>query len=327
MKVFYRYFHQKKPLHLQGEDEDRYSSGTVGIPEFGTNFVREMLETIKPNSYADIIKVSGLSHGTGVWLGNAHSLVTGESKYYDGKLPFKEVIGCRDDIMIYLLDKNLPAFDAFSIMESVRKGRGVSVASEELMVANEVPQWYIESCKEIKYMFPKAHATAYVIMALRIGWFKVHRPIYYYAVYFSKRAKAFHVETFVNGKNAIRNMIKEIEGKDDRKNKEVDLLDELKIALEMVLRGYSFKQININISQATDFVISEDKKSLYLPFSSLDALGESVAKTVIEARNMMPFTSIEDVEKRTKLNKTQMAKLKVLGAFGDLPEKEVNSLL
>ena len=313
-------FSGKEALNLQGDDGDRLSSGTIGVPEFGTNFVREMLETIKPKTYGEVLKVSGLSHGTDVWLGNASVLVLGESKLYNGKLPFKEVIGCRDDIMIYLLSKNLPAFDAFNIMERVRKGKGLSPENEKLMREFDVPEWYIESCKLIKYLFPKAHATAYVIMALRIAWFKVYRPIYYYSVYFSKRAKAFDCETFVGGRNAIRNMISLIEKKDERKNKEEDLLDELKIALEMVLRGFSFKQIDINISEASDFVISNDKKSLYLPFSALDSLGEAAARTVVEARKVMPFTSVEDVEKRTKLNKTQIAKLKSLHAFGDLPE-------
>ena len=320
-------FSGKEALNLQGEDGDRLSSGTIGVPEFGTNFVREMLESIKPKSFGEVLKVSGLSHGTDVWLGNASTLVLGENKLYDGKLPFKEVIGCRDDIMIYLLSKKLPAFDAFSIMERVRKGKGLSPENEKLMREFGVPEWYIESCKLIKYLFPKAHATAYVIMALRIAWFKIYHPIYYYSVYFSKRAKAFDCETFVGGKNAIRNMISLIENKDVRKNKEDDLLDELKIALEMVLRGYSFKQIDINISDATDFVISSDKKSLYLPFGALDSLGETAAKTVVEARKVKPFTSIEDVEKRTKLNKTQIAKLKSLHAFNDLPEKENHSLI
>ncbi len=320
-------FSSKEVLHLKGDDGDRHISGTVGVPEFGTNFVREMLDTIKPKTYADIIKVSGLAHGTNVWLDNAYNLVTGTSGSVEGKIPFKEVIGCRDDIMIFLLKYNLPSFDAFSIMEAVRKGKGLTAENEKLMQEYKIPNWFIDSCKKIKYLFPKAHATAYVIMALRIGWFKVHRPIYYYAVYFSKRAKAFDVETFVSGKNGIRNLINEIENKDDRKNKEEDLLDELKIALEMVLRGYTFKQIDINVSEAVDFVISSDKKSLYLPFSALDALGEAAAKTVVDARNVRPFTSIEDIEKRTKLNKTQMTKLKVLGAFGDLPEKEIHRLV
>ena len=320
-------FSSKEALNLKGDDGDRLSSGTIGVPEFGTNFVREMLEAIKPKSFGEVLKVSGLSHGTDVWLGNASVLVQGESKLYNGKLPFKEVIGCRDDIMIYLLNKNLPAFDAFSIMERVRKGKGLSPENEALMREHDVPEWYIESCKMIKYLFPKAHATAYVMMALRIAWFKVYHPIYYYAVYFSKRAKAFDCETFVEGRNAIRNMINSIEKKDDKKNKEIDLLDELKIALEMVLRGFTFKQIDINKSDATNFVISDDKKSLYLPFAALDSLGAAAATTVIEARNVMPFTSIQDVERRTKLNKTQVAKLKVLGAFGNLPEKDVHTLL
>lgn len=318
-------FSSKKALKINGDDMDRFSSGTKGIPEFGTNFVRGMLETIKPKCYADIIKVSGLSHGTDVWNRNAEELFTGSNPNYP-KVEFSEVIGCRDDIMAYLLDKNLPAHDAFTIMEGVRKGRGLKPEQEALMIKYGVPDWYIYSCKRIQYMFPKAHATAYVIMALRIGWFKVHRPIYYYAAFFSKRAKEFDPEILASGRNAIRNKITELEGKIAKKeeltNKENDLLGVLYIALEMVLRGYSFKQINIKKSLATDFVICEDKKSLYLPFISVDSLGEAVAKSIIEARDKHEFTSKTDFEYRTSVNKKQYARLKTLGVLDELPDSD-----
>ena len=284
-----------------------------------------MLETIKPKSYEDIIKVSGLSHGTDVWNRNAEELVTGSNPLYP-KVEFKEVIGCRDDIMLYLLEKNLPAHDAFTIMEGVRKGKGLKPEQEALMIKYNVPDWYIYSCKRIKYMFPKAHATAYVIMALRIGWFKVHRPIYYYAAFFSKRAKEFDPEILANGRNAIRNKITEFETKLSKKeeltNKETDLLGVLYIALEMVLRGYYFRQIDIEKSEATDFVIADDKKSLYLPFISVDSLGDAVAKSIIEARNKHQFTSKADFEYRTSVNKKQYARLKTLGVLDNLPEND-----
>ena len=321
-------FSSKDALKIKGDDLDTLSSGTIGMPEFGTRFVRGMLETIKPNSYNDIIKVSGLSHGTDVWAGNAEALVKG---LIDGfpKVEFKDVIGCRDDIMIYLIAKGVPAADSFKIMESVRKGRGITKDQENLMIQNNVPDWFVWTCKKIKYLFPKAHATAYVIMALRIGWFKVHRPIYYYAVYFSVRAKEYDAEIFALGKNAIRNKIQEIEKKiqnHDVTNKEENLLDELRIALEMVLRGYTFKQIDINKSLATDFVISDDRMSLYLPFVTIPSLGEAVAKSIVEARETRPFSSKKDVERRTSINKTQFAKLQLLGVFDELPDDDETTL-
>ena len=319
-------FSSKKALQLQGNDGDILSSGTIGLPENGTDFVRGMLETIKPSTVSDIIKVSGLSHGTNVWQGNAEDLFKGSIEGYP-KIPFSDVIACRDDIMLDLMKYNLPAHEAFAIMEGVRKGKGLKTSQEELMRSCGVPDWYIYSCKKIEYMFPKAHATAYVIMALRIGWFKVHRPIYYYAAYFSKRAKRLDAEVFANGKNAIRNRINEIETMIKNKSKDLtdkdrDLLTELHIALEMVLRGYSFRQIDVEKSEAVDFALAEDKKSLYLPFVAIDSLGETVAKSIVDARNERSFSSKKDFESRTNINKTQYAKLHTLGVFDNLCEDD-----
>lgn len=326
-------FSSKKALELNGDDLDTLSSGTIGVPEFGTQFVRGMLETIRPNSISQIIKVSGLSHGTDVWMKNAEDLVKGVNPNYP-KVLFNQVIGCRDDIMIYLMSCGVPAADSFNIMEVVRKsgakGKTISVEQEELMVKYHVPDWYIDSCKKAKYLFPKAHATAYVIMALRIAWFKVNRPIYYYAAYFSIRAKELDPEAFAMGKNALSNRINEIEKKikehKDVTNKEVDLLDELKIALEMVLRGYRFRQIDVNISAAKEFIIAEDGKSLYLPFVAVASLGETVAQSIVEARNQRPFSSKKDFELRTSINKTQFANLIKLEAFGDLVDDDTKLL-
>lgn len=318
-------FSSKTALKIDGDDLDKLSSGTIGIPEFGTNFVRGMLETIKPNKYTDIIKISGLSHGTDVWAKNAEDLFRGTIPEFE-KISFDDVIGCRDDIMLDLLKYDLPAHDAFVIMEAVRKGKGLKPEQEQLMLSHGVPKWYIYSCKKIQYMFPKAHATAYVIMALRIGWFKVHRPIYYYAAYFSIRAKELDAEVFASGKNAIKNKINEIEQKIKNKtpvtNKELDLLDELHLALEMVLRGYKFRQIDVSKSDATSFVIAEDHESIYLPFVAIESLGQAVADSIVEARNSHEFTSKSDFELRTKVNKTQFARLKVLGVLDNLPDAD-----
>ncbi len=322
-------FSSKEALNLMGDDNDELKSGTIGMPEFGTRFVRDLLNDVEPKTVSDILKVSGLSHGTDVWLGNARDLVFALSMTEE-PIPFNKVIGCRDDIMVDLMYYGLEDSDAFSIMEHVRKGKGLTTAEKELMNQHNVPEWYQLSCQKIKYMFPKAHATAYVIMALRIGWFKVHRPIYYYAAYFSCRASAFDVEVLASGKNAIRNRINEINEKIMTKTastKEIDLVDELQIALEMHLRGYSIRQVDIEKSAAHDFVISEDKKSLYLPFSAVDALGAAAAESVVDARNERPFTSKKDVEKRTKLNKTTFNKLLRLGVLDSLNDEENNSLL
>lgn len=322
-------FSSKDALGLKGEEVDTLSSGTRGIPEFGTNFVRDILNDIQPKTFADLVRVSGLSHGTDVWLGNARDLLFALSMTTE-PIPANKVIGCRDDIMTDLIAYGLNDSDAFSIMEHVRKGKGLTTQEKEIMNEHNVPDWYQSSCQKIKYMFPKAHATAYVIMALRIAWFKVFRPIYYYAAYFSCRASAFDAEVLAGGKNAIRNKINEINEKIAAKtasNKEKDLVNELHIALEMYLRGYSILQVDIQKSDATTFILSDDKKALILPFSTIDNLGDAAAYSVIEARNEHPFESKKDVERRTKLNKTTFNRLLRLGALDSLPDDDMKSLL
>ena len=324
-------FSSKAPLGLDDDDIDLLPSGTIGIPEFGTDTTRRMLETIKPKTYDDIIKVSGLSHGTDVWFGNAEDLVLGKvAELNNIQVPFDDVICCRDDIMIFLIKNGVDASSSFKIMEKVRKGNGLTKDDIDLMHEKNIPEWFIWTCNKIKYLFPKAHATAYVIMALRIAWFKIYHAIYYYSVYFTVRCKEFDVEVFAAGRNAIKNRIQEIQDKikkkEDVKDKELNLLDELYIAQEMVLRGYRFEMIDINKSDAVSFVITDDKKGLYLPFVALDALGVSVANSIIEERNKRPFSSRKDLENRTKLNKTQITKLISLGVLDCLPEEDDNAL-
>ena len=322
-------FSSKDALNLMGEDNDELRSGTIGIPEFGTDYVRGLLNDIMPKRVSDVIKVSGISHGTGIWLGNGRDLLYGINITKD-PIPFDKIIACRDDIMVDLIGYGLDDMDAFSIMEHVRKGKGLNASERDLMTSHDVPEWYQSSCQKIEYMFPKAHATAYVIMALRIGWFKVFRPIYYYAAYFSCRAKEFDVEVLAAGKNAIRNKIAELKQKVASKtatNKDLDLLPELQIALELYLRGFSFKQVDIEKSDSNNFIISDDKKALYLPFSAVDKLGEEAAKSIVDARMEYAFTSKKDVMRRTKLNKTTYNTLLRIGALDTLPDEEVNSLL
>ena len=298
--------------------------GTTGLPEFGTQLTKRMLVDIRPSTISDLLKVSGLSHGTDVWEGNSRDLLLGLK---DGvsPIPFKELIGCRDDIMVYLMSRGLSSKISFQIMESVRKGKGLSASQEKEMIKHQIPKWYIDSCKMIKYMFPKAHATAYVIMALRIAWFKVHKPLYYYAAYFSRRANAFDIVALVGGERAINKRLLELKDKQERKtatNKDIDTFQALLLALEMVARGFSFKQINIKTSDWRDFLVDKESNSLLIPFSAMDSLGASTAQSVVEAREQEAFTSKRDVITRTKINATVFEKLDALGVFKDLPDDD-----
>ncbi len=298
---------------------------SYGVPEMGTSFVRQMLKAARPNTFADIVKVSGLSHGTDVWLNNAETLVTGKNVKF-GKIPFKEVIGCRDDIMVYLIQNGLKSEVAFEISEFIRKGKAAKDPDtwegyKMVMREHNIPEWYIWSAGQIKYMFPKAHATAYVMMALRIAWFKVHRPIYFYSAYFSKRARDFDLVAMQGGEYTIERRMNEI---DDKGNAATDvekrLYTVLEVALEMVKRGFAFKPIDILRSEARDHVITDHNSALRMPFVALDGLGLKVAESIVNARDEKMFTSREDVRERTVLSSTLFDKLEALGAFGDLPE-------
>ncbi|HLQ97940.1 MAG TPA: PolC-type DNA polymerase III [Candidatus Dormibacteraeota bacterium] len=294
-------------------------TGTLGVPEFGTAFVRQMLEETKPKTFAELVIISGLSHGTDVWLGNAQELIN------DGICGLPDVIGCRDDIMVYLMHQGLEASLAFNIMESVRKGRGLQEEWITEMKKQGVPNWYIESCEKIKYMFPKAHAAAYVLMAVRIAYFKVHHPIFFYAAYFSVRAKDFDLQTMVKGSDALREQIKEINAKgNDASPKEKSLLNVLHIALEMCERGFSFQKVDLYRSDAARFKVDGD--SLIPPFNAVDGLGTNAAYKVVEAREEGEFLSKEDLQKRSKISKTVIEYLDQLGCLEGLPEKNQLSL-
>ncbi|HKM30482.1 MAG TPA: PolC-type DNA polymerase III [Bacilli bacterium] len=294
--------------------------GTTGLPEFGTSLAKAMLKDIRPRTVSDLIKISGLSHGRNVWNGNSKDYFFGMKEGVSA-IPFNDLIGCRDDIMLYLLEKGLPAFFAFSVMEKVRRGNGVSPAEEKEMMKYNVPKWYIDSCKSIKYMFPKAHAAAYTIMALRIAWFKLYRPIHYYAGYFSRRTSAFDIETMVAGYDAIFQKVKDIEERINTKqevsNKEIDVYDTLLLALEMTARGFNFKQIDLIKSDWRDFLIEEN--SLVIPFIAMDSLGENTAKSIVDAREEASFTSIKDLSRRTKLSNTLIERFSRLGIVDNFP--------
>jgi DNA polymerase III subunit alpha, Gram-positive type len=301
------------------EDQIMCKTGTLGIPEFGTRFVRQMLEDTKPTTFSELVQISGLSHGTDVWLGNAQELI------HNKICNLSEVIGCRDDIMVYLIYQGLEPGFAFKIMESVRKGKGLSEEMEEEMRRNEVPEWYIDSCKKIKYMFPKAHAAAYVLMAVRIAYFKVHLPLLYYAAYFTVRAEDFDIEAMSRGSEAIRAKIEEINAKGlEASNKEKNLLTVLELALEMSERGYSFQKIDIYKSEASEFKI--EGNSLIPPFNSIPGLGTNVALSIVKAREEGEFLSKEDLQQRGKVSKTILEYLDNQGCLGSLPEQNQLSL-
>lgn len=311
-------FTSPEPLGVT-EEQINCKTGTLGIPEFGTRFVRQMLEDTKPTTFSELLQISGLSHGTDVWLGNAQELIQ------NNICTLKEVIGCRDDIMVYLIYQGLESSFAFKIMESVRKGKGLTDEMEEEMRKNNVPEWYIDSCKKIKYMFPKAHAAAYVLMAVRIAYFKVHHPLWYYAAYFTVRAEDFDIEAMVKGAAAIRAKIDEINDKGlDASTKEKNLLTVLELALEMTERGFTFKKVDLYRSSATEFII--DGNSLIPPFNAIPGLGTNAAYNIVKAREEGEFLSKEDLQQRGKVSKTILEYLDSQGCLESLPDQNQLSL-
>ena len=290
-------------------------TGGTAIPEFGTSFVRGMLQDTQPDQFDILVRLSGFSHGTDVWLGNAKDLIT------SGTAKVSEAIGCRDDIMIFLIEKGLPPKRAFKIMEAVRKGRGLPEGAEDEMRDAGVPEWYIESCKKIAYLFPKAHAVAYVMMAFRIAWFKVHRPLAFYAAYFSIRAKAFDEAYMCRGMEVCQQKMRQIIAKDKEATAvEQDMLTTLEVCYEFYLRGFTFKRMDIYESEAIMFKMDEMNKALIPPFVSVAGLGETAAISLAEQRQGKTFISIEEVSAACpKVSKTHIEQLKEAGAFGDLP--------
>ena len=301
------------------EEQIMCKTGTLGIPEFGTRFVRQMLEDTKPTTFSELVQISGLSHGTDVWLGNAEVLIQNST------CTLSEVIGCRDDIMVYLIYKGLDPSLAFKIMEFVRKGKGLTDEWIEEMKKHDVPGWYIDSCLKIKYMFPKAHASAYVLMAVRIAYFKVHHALLYYAAYFTVRADDFDIEAMVRGSNAIRSKIEEINQKGlDASTKEKNLLTVLEISLEMCERGFSFNKIDLYRSSAAEFII--DGNSLIPPFNSIPGLGTNAALNIVKSREEGEFLSKEDLQRRAKISKTVLEYLDNHGCLEALPDQNQLSL-
>ena len=303
-------------------------TGAVAIPEFNTRFTRGVLLETHPTEVDTLLRISGFTHGTDVWLGNARDLILSETA------KVSEVVGCRDDIMIFLISKGFKDTRAFKIMEAVRKGKGLPDGAEDEMRDLGVPEWYIESCKKIKYLFPKAHAVAYVMMALRIAWFKAHRPLAFYATYFSIRAKAFDERYMCRGIEVVKQKMKEIEDKKNAKDKadrpsavEEDMLVTLEVCYEFYLRGFTFTRMDVFKSHAINFLPDNEQNALIPPFTSIAGLGETVGWDIMEKREGKSFLSIEEFSQAcTKVSGTHLTQMKEAGAFGDLPDSSQYSL-
>ena len=296
-------------------DEILGPTGAVAIPEFNTRFTRQMLVDTQPHEFDILLRLSGFSHGTDVWLGNARDLIV------DQGVPVGQAIGCRDDIMLFLISCGMPEKRAFKIMESVRKGRGLPDGAEEEMRAAGVPDWYIGSCKKIKYLFPKAHAVAYVMMAFRIAWFKVHRPLAFYAAFFSIRAKAFDATFMCQGMDVCKAKMREIESKEKPSPVEEDILVTLEVVYEFYLRGFTFEHMDLYRSHAVNFLPDNEKGSLLPPFTSVPGLGETAAWSIMEQREGKRFISIEEFSAACpKVSKTHIEQLKAAGALDGMPD-------
>lgn len=316
-------FTSNRALHYVDDAPDPILGdlGCLAVPEFGTKFVRGMVKDTKPTTFDDLLCISGLSHGTDVWLGNAADLVA-------SGIPLNECICCRDDIMNYLIGKGVEPKLAFQTMESVRKGKGLKPEMEEAMKANNVPDWYIDSCKKIKYMFPKAHAVAYVMMAFRIAWFKVHKPLAFYSAYFSVRAKGFDASCMIKGDAVCLDKIRELHRKDVDKTisaAEKDTQTTLEVCHEFYKRGFVFEPMDVYKSDATKFIVTE--KGLIPPFTSMPGIGEQAALNIVEERKKGRFLSAEELSVRCpKVSKSVIELLGEIGALGSMPRSTQISL-
>ena len=319
-------FSSTEPLGIKPEDINGEKTSAIGIPEFGTKFVRKMLITANVSSFADLVSVSGLSHGTDVWSGNAEDLIKTRN------LKLKELISCRDDIMVFLIQKGIDPLKSFQIMEKVRKGMGLTPEEELLLATNGVPQWSIDSLKKIKYMFPKAHATAYVMMAWRVAWFKLYFPIEYYASYFSTRSDHFDIMILTTDKKAIVEKLRELLSRQNKRDenkltsKEQALIINLEVANEMFARGFVIQNIDLYKSDSYKWLIEKESNSLIPPFISLDGLGNAAAESIVEARKNGEFHSIENFSKRTQANKTIITKMKEMKIFKQLDDTDQTTL-
>ncbi|QGS52113.1 PolC-type DNA polymerase III [Spiroplasma tabanidicola] len=321
-KKVYSLFSSLENLNLVAANLYGESTGAIGLPEFGTQFVKSMLKETQPKTFADLVQISGLSHGTDVYVGNAQNLIK------EGVANISTVIGCRDDIMVYLINKNIDASTSFAIMESVRKGNGLKKEWIDILKQKNIPEWYIDSCLKIKYMFPKAHATAYVLMAYRVAWFKLYYPEEYYATWFTTRADFFDIEAVVGGENVVRSKYENLKERNANKEKlsakEMAMISIYEVIIEMFQRKVIVKNIDFNISDSLKFVIinENNKKVLYPPFNVLDSLGEAVAKSIVNARKQKQITSVNDLKLRTQVTQTHIKMFENLKITQSLKDDE-----
>ncbi|KKB26727.1 DNA polymerase III alpha subunit [Mycoplasmopsis meleagridis] len=319
-KNLIKLFSSPEPLGIKSEDIMGEVTGALGIPEFGTSFVRRMLASSKPKSFADLISLSGLSHGESVWTGNAEELVVKHN------FNLSEVISCRDDILVNLLKiEGIDRKKAFKIMENVRKGKGLTSTEENYLLEHNVPNWQIESMKKIKYMFPKAHATAYVLMAWWIAYYKLNFPLEFYASYLSIRPDNYDLESMIDekGGSKVKNKLMQLYKLDKSKEiKETDkkMIPMFEIIQEMYARGFNISNIDLKKSLATEWIIDNENKCLIPPFNAVSQLGEAIANSIVKARNQKEFISTEDFNKRTGINRTLLNKLKTMGIFDELDD-------
>ena len=314
-------FKTTEALKIKPEDIGGCKLGALGIPEFGTDFAMQMLIDTQPKNFSDLVRIAGLSHGTDVWLGNAQTLIK------EGKATISTAICTRDDIMTYLIGKGMDKELSFTIMESVRKGKGLKDEWVDAMTAAGVPDWYIWSCRKIKYMFPKAHAAAYVMMAWRIAYYKVFYPQAFYAAFFSIRASSFNYELMCQGRDKLEYFLAEYRKKKENGTitpKEEDAIKDMRIVQEMYARGYEFLPIDLYRSKATKFQVIDGK--LLPSFSTIDGMGDKAAEAVVDAAKDGEFLSKDDFRMRTKVSKTVIDLMSDLGLFGDLPETNQLSL-
>lgn len=321
-------FSSTKAIGLTPEQLNGDKVASLAVPECGTGFVRRMLEDSKPKCFSDIVRISGFSHGTNVWLDNAQTLIK------NGTCQLNEAISTRDDIMNFLMHRGIKPITCFKVMENVRKGKKIDKLNklgqketdyEEQMRAGGIPDWFIESCNKISYLFPRAHAVAYVMMAFRIAWFKINYPLAFYAAYFSIRAKAYDMKIMAGSLNEQRAEFDRLKALDRKaSNKDKDMMSALEVSMEMKQRGFDFLVADLNYSEARRFTIHNG--ALLPPFLAVDSLGEKVADMIVAERQKKPFTSVKDLQRRCKVSASIIATMRNLGCFKDLPEDEQMSL-